>query len=540
MQPRKNNRCVIPGPGLCWLASLIILSFLVMVTGSALAEVKTYDKEYTYQASELDSKASSRTVALQQVKRLLLEELGTYLESISEAKESQLTKDQIVILTAGIVKTNIVDEKWDGKAYWIKVKMAADPDEVFKSIQRTRENYRLSNELRTAKSKTDYALKEIERLKKERKSSKSTNAKIALKQKYEEQVKTLRSVDEWAGDLSELTKSIIAVDKKDYAYAILINKKIILKNPTYHNADWIIVGAYMGLVDAYYKMGMYEEAISSLKRAEQADTKSAFSSIIYKGLGMSYISLFRNQEAIDQFKKSLSILYLDKEKLEKMSKSEYDNMFGPGEYQSNKDRIDVSIAENYGGIILAELGIATKGSKNPNDPNEMILVSKEALSARKKILEIKPNDINLLRRMSRYQFADDSSELINWCDKLIKVKPNVGEVYYIRGINGSRLKNHKQAIDDISKAINLDPNIPNYYETRAPLYVLLGIYNKAKEDYNRAIDLNPTSAVAYLGRGMAGMLMNETDPKNTEDLKTAARLGDQRAAELLREMRVKW
>ncbi|MFA6412345.1 MAG: hypothetical protein WCW53_06570 [Syntrophales bacterium] len=37
----------------------------------ALAELKTFIKEYTYQASEFDSKVPCRTIARGQVKRLL-------------------------------------------------------------------------------------------------------------------------------------------------------------------------------------------------------------------------------------------------------------------------------------------------------------------------------------------------------------------------------------------------------------------------------------------------------------------------------------
>jgi len=83
--------------------SLLILIFCT----PAFAEVKTFIKEYTYQASDFDSRISSRTIALEQVKRLLLEELGTYLEGSTEVKNFQLTRDKIVALTAGIVQTQI-------------------------------------------------------------------------------------------------------------------------------------------------------------------------------------------------------------------------------------------------------------------------------------------------------------------------------------------------------------------------------------------------------------------------------------------------
>ncbi len=63
------------------LAKIILFSFLFLLFIPHLtsAETKTFIKEYTYQASEDDSRNSSRTLALREVKRLLLEELETYL-----------------------------------------------------------------------------------------------------------------------------------------------------------------------------------------------------------------------------------------------------------------------------------------------------------------------------------------------------------------------------------------------------------------------------------------------------------------------------
>ena len=106
---------------------LTAIGFLLFIPSFLSADAKTFQKEYTYQVSEADSKLSSRTVALRELKRLLLEELGTYLESETEVKNFQLARDQITTLTAGIVSTEITDEKWDGKIYWLKAKISADP-----------------------------------------------------------------------------------------------------------------------------------------------------------------------------------------------------------------------------------------------------------------------------------------------------------------------------------------------------------------------------------------------------------------------------
>lgn len=66
----------------------LILYFLV---ASAGAGTETFIREYTYKAGEADSKLSSRVIALEQVKRLLLEELGVFLSSRTEVRDFQLS-----------------------------------------------------------------------------------------------------------------------------------------------------------------------------------------------------------------------------------------------------------------------------------------------------------------------------------------------------------------------------------------------------------------------------------------------------------------
>ena len=65
----------------------------------AIADEQTYLREYTYQASEADSKISARAIALQEVKRILLSELGTHVSSLVKQQSSsdgtQLGTEQI-------------------------------------------------------------------------------------------------------------------------------------------------------------------------------------------------------------------------------------------------------------------------------------------------------------------------------------------------------------------------------------------------------------------------------------------------------------
>ena len=58
------------------LFAVFVLTFSLPLANPASAENKTFLKEYTYLASDIDSKVSSRAIAPEQVKRALLE--GSY------------------------------------------------------------------------------------------------------------------------------------------------------------------------------------------------------------------------------------------------------------------------------------------------------------------------------------------------------------------------------------------------------------------------------------------------------------------------------
>ena len=145
------------------------------------AEIRALIKEYSYQAGELDNKISCRAIALEQVKRELLEELGAYVESTTVVQNFQIEKDEIRTFTAGIVQTKVLDEKWDGRDYWLKAEVSADPEEVATSISKLRTDQKLAEELAESQAEKDAALQELERLKAELAKS---NADIESKEKY--------------------------------------------------------------------------------------------------------------------------------------------------------------------------------------------------------------------------------------------------------------------------------------------------------------------------------------------------------------------
>jgi hypothetical protein len=103
--------------------------------------IKEIVKEYQYNTSDDDSKNSARKKALNQVKVLILEEIGVFVESylelnkiVENQKYQKQFKREIKNLTAGIIKTKILDEKYDGKTYYVKASVLVDPDSVSEGI----------------------------------------------------------------------------------------------------------------------------------------------------------------------------------------------------------------------------------------------------------------------------------------------------------------------------------------------------------------------------------------------------------------------
>ena len=104
------------------------------------ARTSDFIEVYSYNAGENDSKLTCRTVSLIEVKRLLLEKLGTFLETRTEVKNFEITSDDIISLTAGIVKTEILKEEWNGESYRLTARIEADPDDIAKKIGELRKS----------------------------------------------------------------------------------------------------------------------------------------------------------------------------------------------------------------------------------------------------------------------------------------------------------------------------------------------------------------------------------------------------------------
>lgn len=92
------------------LSVIILLAVLVLPT-VVFAEIQTFSATHTYILGDHDSKDDARQRCLLEAKRKILEQAGVYIESASEVKKFDLTKDKITSFAAAVMQVKDTKEE---------------------------------------------------------------------------------------------------------------------------------------------------------------------------------------------------------------------------------------------------------------------------------------------------------------------------------------------------------------------------------------------------------------------------------------------
>jgi tetratricopeptide (TPR) repeat protein len=264
-----------------------ILCLLLCGTG-AYAQKKTFTRDYTYQASEVDSKLSARAIATTEMRNILLSEVGEFLQSEQTLREDETSREyseKTEALTAGIVEMKTLDEQWNGVTYHIKAEMTVDPEDVNRRIAEARNDKQKTQELETSRQRIKDAEAEIERLKKELASNKDNTD---LKASYQKQTDALAAEEYY-------TKGYSAQEKGFNERAIEYYQKAIELNPNY-------AYAYNNMGLAYIITLKNNEGIRYCQKAIELNPNYAYA---YNNMGTAYANLMDYCEAIKCFQKAI-------------------------------------------------------------------------------------------------------------------------------------------------------------------------------------------------------------------------------------------
>ena len=123
------------------LKRYILFLLIIGLSSLAIAD-KEYIREYTYNASENDSKVSARKAAMQQLQSLLIEELGVQVQSNFSNTEkltgnefSRTVKANYQTFSKALTKTRIIKQKWDGATYYVKAAISVNKSDLKNKIQ---------------------------------------------------------------------------------------------------------------------------------------------------------------------------------------------------------------------------------------------------------------------------------------------------------------------------------------------------------------------------------------------------------------------
>lgn len=160
IQPRPSHPLslfltnIVP-VGLICSACMLVVFFPVQVS----AEVRTVTAQGEYRLSDHDTKEDGIQLAAEQAKRNALEQVASYLESITVARDLDVTQDEIRSYTAGVVV--VLDQhialRLDDQTVVVQVTLTArvDTDEVVQALATVKQHEEARGELLALQQELD-------------------------------------------------------------------------------------------------------------------------------------------------------------------------------------------------------------------------------------------------------------------------------------------------------------------------------------------------------------------------------------------------
>jgi hypothetical protein len=149
----------------------ILVILLLMSLYPSVIFAKTYEVETTgeYVMGDRDTKADARRIALEHAKVLAVEQIGTYLESETIVRNSQVTKDEIRTYASAIVKTVVLSEDLKllqnkTTIFSLNIRANVDISVLENKIKEIKSDIKRSQQISSLQAENIRLLKELENL----------------------------------------------------------------------------------------------------------------------------------------------------------------------------------------------------------------------------------------------------------------------------------------------------------------------------------------------------------------------------------------
>ncbi len=273
--------------------AIMITAIFLLFPSHGFTQVKEIVSEGAYNMGDGETPTVAESRALLNAKRVALEQAGTYVESYTKVENFQLTKDEIQVLTSGIMEVEILDKKrtivGDGFRFWVKIKAMVNPDRIQEMAKKVKEKS-VVEDYKKIQEAYEKSQKDIEELKKQLAQAKGEKERKQVEAKIIDDERLFQA-NEW------FAKGYQHDLNKDYDKAIEAYTSAITLNQ--NNAE-----AYNNRGAAYGSKGQNETAFENFNKALSISPNKA---AVYYNRGLYYAKKNQYEKAIDDFNKVIAI-----------------------------------------------------------------------------------------------------------------------------------------------------------------------------------------------------------------------------------------
>lgn len=127
----------------------------------------------------------------------------------------------------------------------------------------------------------------------------------------------------------------------------------------------------------------------------------------------------------------------------------------------------------------------------------------EAKSTYERVLRMQPDNFACLQLMGTLSAqTKNHKKAIEFLSKAIQINPNFGQCYYNRGLALQELQRFEEALIDYDKAISIKSDYAEAYANRGMVLQELRRFEEALVNYDTAISIKSDYAEAYANRGL--------------------------------------
>ncbi|MDP2277030.1 MAG: tetratricopeptide repeat protein, partial [Nitrospirota bacterium] len=306
--------------------AIMIAALFLFYPSHGFTQVKEIVSEGAYNIGDGETPTVAESRALLNAKRVALEQAGTYVESYTKVESFQLTKDEIQVLTSGIMEVEILDKKrtivGDGFRFWVKIKAMVNPDRIQEMANKIKE--KSVEDYKKIQEAYEKSRREIEELKKQlaqakgEEEKKQVEAKISdderlfqanewfekgfqhsFKNEHDKAIEAYTSAIALNPNLAEAytNRGAAYADKDQYDRAIEDYNKAISINSN-------LAGYYYNRGNAYYDKGQYDRAIEDYNKAISINSNLAGD---YTNRGAAYADKGQYDRAIEDYNKAIAL-----------------------------------------------------------------------------------------------------------------------------------------------------------------------------------------------------------------------------------------